>query len=89
MSITKQEKSTIINTYKKHVSDTGSSEVQVAILTKRINDLGEHMKIHTKDFHSRRGLLAMVAQRRSLLDYLKKTHNTKYLEMIKALGLRR
>jgi small subunit ribosomal protein S15 len=70
-------------------SSTGSPEVQVAILTKRINDLTEHFKTHTKDFHSRRGLMIMVGQRRRLLDYLKKKNKERYAALIERLGLRR
>jgi small subunit ribosomal protein S15 len=69
--------------------DTGSPEVQVALLTARINSLSEHMNVHVKDFHSQRGLLAMVSRRRKLLDYLKQTNELRYTKLIKALGLRR
>lgn len=83
------EKSEIIKKFATHEGDTGSPEVQVAILTVRINKLGEHMSVHQKDFHSRRGLLAMVSRRRKLLDYLKKESVERYSSLIKALGLRR
>lgn len=69
--------------------DTGSPEVQVAVLTARINELSEHMQVHKKDFHSRRGLLAMVAKRRKLLDYLKDVEEERYTKLIKELGIRR
>lgn len=89
MSISVEEKKTVIEQFARHDGDTGSPEVQIAILTKNINTLGEHMKIHKKDFHSRRGLLMMVSRRRNLLDYLKKENSEKYSELIKTLGLRR
>ena len=73
MSITDEKKQELISSYKVHESDTGSPEVQIAILTERIRNLTEHFKVHKKDFHSRRGLLKMVSQRRRMLDYLKKT----------------
>jgi len=79
----------IIEKYMRHEGDTGSPEVQVALLTDRINHLTEHFKVHTKDHHSRRGLLKLVGQRRRLLDYLKKKDLNKYRDMIKSLGLRR
>jgi small subunit ribosomal protein S15 len=84
-----QSKSEIIDQYKIHDKDTGSSEVQVALLTERINHLTEHFKIHKKDFHSRRGLLKLVGQRRRLLNYLKNKDLEKYRSIIKSLGLRR
>ena len=83
------EKSEIINQYKTHEKDTGSSEVQIALLTKRINHLTEHFKIHKKDFHSRRGLLQLVGKRRRHLNYLKDKDLEKYRSLIKSLGLRR
>jgi small subunit ribosomal protein S15 len=89
MALDAEQKKIIIDGYKTHDSDTGSPEVQVAILTKRINDLTEHFKTHTKDFHSRRGLLIMVGQRRRLLDYLKKKDRGRYATLIERLGLRR
>ena len=84
-----ENKQEIIKKFATHKSDTGSPEVQVAILTSRINMLGEHLNIHTKDFHSRRGLLGMVNRRRKLLDYLKKVSVDRYTKLIKSLGLRR
>jgi small subunit ribosomal protein S15 len=89
MTLNAEQKKVIIEDFKTHESDTGSPEVQVAILTKRINDLTEHFKIHTKDFHSRRGLLIMVGQRRRLLDYLKKKDRSRYVSLLGRLGLRR
>ncbi len=89
MSITQQEKAELVKKYGRGENDTGSTEVQVAILTTRINNLTEHLKIHKKDFHSRRGLLVMVGQRRRLLDYLNSNSNERYAELIKSLGLRR
>lgn len=87
--ITKEIKQNIIEEYKTHEGDTGSPEVQVAILTYRINDLNEHLKEHHKDFHSRRGLLKMVGQRRNLLKYLKDTDIERYRSLIARLGLRK
>ena len=87
--ITKEIKNSIIEEYKTHEGDTGSPEVQVAILTYRINDLNEHLKEHHKDFHSRRGLLKMVGQRRNLLKYLKDTDIERYRSLIARLGLRK
>jgi small subunit ribosomal protein S15 len=89
MALNVEQKKIIIDDYKQHESDTGSPEVQVAILTKRINDLTEHFKIHNKDYHSRRGLMIMVGQRRRLLDYLKKKSKERYATLIERLGLRR
>ena len=89
MSITQQEKAELVKKYGRGENDTGSTEVQVAILTSRINNLTEHLKTHKKDFHSRRGLLVMVGQRRRLLDYLNSNSNERYAELIKSLGLRR
>ena len=85
----KEEKAAIIAANKTHENDTGSPEVQVAILTYRINDLNEHLKEHHKDFHSRRGLLKMVGQRRNLLKYLKDTDIERYRSLIARLGLRK
>jgi small subunit ribosomal protein S15 len=82
-------KNEIIEKYKTHESDTGSSEVQIALLTARIQYLTEHFKIHQKDHHSRQGLLKLVGQRRSLLDYLKKKDIQKYRALIKELGIRK
>ena len=87
--ITNEQKSEIINEYKTKDGDTGSPEVQVAILTYRINDLNEHLKIHKKDHHSRRGLLKMVGQRRNLLNYLKEKDIERYRSLIARLGLRK
>ena len=85
----KEEKTAIIKEYAQHEGDTGSPEVQIALLTKRINDLTEHLKVHKKDNHSRRGLLMMVGQRRSLLAYLQKKDVERYRAIIKKLGLRK
>jgi len=79
----------IIHTYRRHEHDTGSSEVQVALLSERIGSLTEHFKAHAKDHHSRRGLLKMVSQRRKLLDYLKRSDADKYRSIIERLGLRK
>ena len=89
MALNVDQKKIIIEDYKQHESDTGSPEVQVALLTKRINDLTEHFKIHAKDFHSRRGLMILVGQRRRLLDYLKRKDKGRYGALIERLGLRR
>lgn len=89
MATDKDTKEKIVSDYKQHGSDTGSSQVQVALLTQRINELTEHFKVHKKDHHSRRGLLKMVSQRRKHLDYLKRTDIEQYHEMVKRLGLRR
>ncbi|MCI8756878.1 MAG: 30S ribosomal protein S15 [Oscillospiraceae bacterium] len=85
----KEEKQQIIENNKQHDGDTGSPEVQVAILTKRINDLTEHLKIHKKDHHSRRGLLKMVGKRRNMLNYLAKKDINRYRALIAKLGLRK
>lgn len=84
-----RSKSEIINQHKIHDKDTGSSEVQIALLTERINYLTEHFKIHKKDFHSRRGLLKLVGKRRRLLNYLMEKDLESYRSLIKSLGLRR
>ena len=89
MSITPDRKSELIHTHARTEGDTGSAEVQVAILSERIANLTEHFKTHKKDNHSRRGLLQMVSQRRSLLDHLKKSDESRYTALIGALGLRR
>lgn len=89
MSITDSRKAELIKEYAIKEGDTGSPEVQVAILTERINNLTEHMKEHHKDFHSRRGLLIMVGQRRRLLDYVKAKSKERYESLIKRLGLRK
>ena len=89
MSITADRKTEVISGYALHEGDTGSPEVQVAILSERISNLTEHLKTHKKDFHSRRGLLIMVGQRRRLLDYLKRKEKGRYEGLIQRLGLRR
>ncbi|HEX9543965.1 MAG TPA: 30S ribosomal protein S15 [Pyrinomonadaceae bacterium] len=89
MGLAKEAKEQIVNDFRSHDADTGSPQVQVALLSKRINELTEHFKIHKKDNHSRRGLLKMVSQRRSLLDYLKRTDIERYHEVVNRLGLRR
>ena len=89
MSITAERKGELITEYATSEGDTGSPEVPVAILTERISNLTEHLKVHKKDFHSRRGLLIMVGQRRRLLDYLKRKEAGRYDTLIKSLGLRR
>ncbi len=89
MSLTKDKKKKVISRFKVHEKDTGSSEVQIALLTERINSLSEHFKVYKKDHHSRRGLLMMVSQRRRLLDYLKKENAEKYRAVIEKLGLRK
>ncbi len=89
MSITAERKTALIKEHAKKAGDTGSPEVQVAILTERINNLTEHFKTHVKDNHSRRGLLKLVSQRRSLLDYLKKKDEARYRSLIEKLGIRR
>jgi len=89
MSITNEKKAELIKEYRQKEGDTGSPEVQVAILTTRILNLTEHLKTHKKDFHSRRGLLIMVGQRRRLLDYLQSRSESRYLDLISRLGLRR
>ncbi len=88
MSITKDKKTEVIKEFATTQGDTGSAQVQVAIFTKRILSLSEHMKQHPKDFASRRGLLAMVSKRRSLLDYMKRKNEASYKEVISKLGLR-
>jgi len=89
VALAKQAKEQIVSDFRTHEADTGSPQVQVALLSKRINDLTEHFKTHKKDNHSRRGLLKMVSQRRSLLDYLKRTDIERYHEVVNRLGLRR
>ncbi|GAB3587143.1 MULTISPECIES: 30S ribosomal protein S15 [Acetobacter] len=89
MSITAERRTALIAEYQTTQGDTGSPEVQVAILTERINNLTEHLKTHAKDFHSRRGLLILVGRRRSLLDYLRRKSQTRYESLIARLGLRR
>ena len=89
MALTKEEKAKIVREFGQSENDTGSMEVQIAILTKEINDLTEHLKVHTHDYHSKRGLLMKVGQRRSKLNYLMKNDITKYREVINKLGLRK
>jgi small subunit ribosomal protein S15 len=89
MSITAERKIEVVREYALHEGDTGSPEVQVAILTERIKNLTEHLQAHKKDFHSRRGLLIMVGQRRRLLDYVKGRAQSRYETLIQRLGLRR
>ena len=89
MSITAERKQEVIRDFAMGDSDTGSPEVQVAILSERIRNLTEHLKVHKKDFHSRRGLLMMVGQRRRLLDYLKGKEESRYTTLLERLGLRR
>ena len=89
MVLLKTEKTAVIEDFKTHSKDTGSAEVQIAILTKRILELTEHFKVHKKDFHSRRGLLIMIGKRRRLLNYLKQKDIGKYEEVLKKLNLRK
>jgi small subunit ribosomal protein S15 len=89
MSITAERKQALIAEYATRAGDTGSPEIQVAVLSERIKNLTEHLQTHDKDFHSRRGLLVMVGQRRRLLDYLKRKNAARYQELVKRLGLRR
>lgn len=89
MSITVERKKELVQQFATHEGDTGSPEVQVAILSERINNLTEHLKIHRKDFASRRGLLMMVGQRRRLLDYLRRKDEARYRTLVERLGLRR
>ena len=89
MSLAKDKKSKILNEYRQHEKDTGSPEVQVALLTTRINELNEHFKEHKKDFTSRRGLLILIGQRRRLLNYLKSKSFDRYQDLIKKLKLRK
>ncbi len=89
MAIDKTQKQTIINEFKLHENDTGSPEVQIALLSKRINYLTEHFKVHKKDHHSRRGLLKLVSQRKKLLDYLRRHDRERYEKLIGRLELRK
>jgi len=89
MATVKEVKEQIVGDYKTHGADTGSSQVQIALLTQRINELTQHFKVHKKDNHSRRGLLKMVSRRRKLLDYLKRRDINEYHAIIEKLGLRR
>ena len=87
--MTKERKQEIINTFKRDENDTGSSEVQISLLTERINELTEHLKVHKKDNHSRRGLFKMIGKRRNLLNYLAKKDLPRYREIVKQLNLRK
>ena len=89
MNMTKERKQEIISTYKREENDTGSPEVQIALLTERISELTEHLKVHQKDNHSRRGLLKMIGKRRNLLNYLAKKDINRYREIVKKLNLRK
>ena len=89
MALVPEKKQELVKTYKRHDKDTGSPEVQVALLTERINELSDHFKTHAKDHHSRRGLLRIVSQRRRLLEYLRRNAPVRYQELIQRLGLRR
>ena len=89
MTVTKEQKARIVGEHRLHVTDTGSPEVQIGLLTARINELTDHMKTHTKDFHSRLGLLKLVGKRRRLLDYLEDRDIEGYRQLINRLGLRR
>ena len=89
MALSKDRKTNLIDSYRTHATDTGSPEVQVALLSERISYLTEHFKVHAKDHHSRRGLLKLVGQRRRLLDYLKSKDTERYSDLIKRLGIRK
>jgi small subunit ribosomal protein S15 len=89
VALNKERKTELIGSYKTHEADTGSPEVQVAILSERINYLTTHFKVHAKDHHSRRGLLQLVGQRRRLLDYLKRKDTERYADLIRRLGIRK
>jgi small subunit ribosomal protein S15 len=89
MAVTKEDKTQLISDYRRSDNDTGSAEVQIAVLTRRIAELTEHLKTHKKDHHSRRGLLQMVGRRRRMLDYLHREDVGRYRELISRLGLRR
>lgn len=89
MTITKEHKSEIVNQYQRVAGDTGSPEVQIAVLTTRINSLTEHMRTHSKDYSTRRGLLAMVSRRRRLLDYVRNNDPQRYLDLLGRLGIRK
>ena len=89
MALVQEKKQAIVAKYKRHEKDTGSPEVQVALLSERINELTEHFKTHKKDFHSRRGLLKLVGQRRRLLDYLRGKNTDRYKKLIDTLGIRK
>jgi small subunit ribosomal protein S15 len=89
MAVTTADRAKLVQTHQRQTGDTGSPEVQVALLTARINSLTDHFKAHVKDHHSRRGLLRMVSQRRKMLDYLKRTDTDNYRKLIEQLGLRK
>ena len=89
MALTKERKTDLIKSFETHEGDTGSPEVQVAILSERITYLTDHFKVHAKDHHSRRGLLMLVGQRRRLLDYVKRKDNARYVTLIQRLGIRK
>jgi len=89
MSITKESKKTLISKFAKNDKDTGSARVQIAVLTERIKNLTDHLKTHSKDFSTRRGLLTLVGKRRRVLDYIKNKNEENYLKVIEALGLRK
>jgi small subunit ribosomal protein S15 len=89
MTLTKEAKTEVMSRFAKHEGDTGSPEVQIALLTARINELTEHLRDHKKDHHSRRGLLMLVGQRRRLLNYLRRRNITRYRELVQELGLRK
>ncbi len=89
MALSKEEKRRIIEEFKIHENDTGSPEVQIALLTARINYLTEHFKVHKKDFHSRRGMMKLIGQRKRLLEYLKRKDFNRYRDVIRKLGLRK
>ena len=89
MTLQREQKTGLISNYRTHERDTGSPEVQVALLSERISYLTEHFKVHAKDHHSRRGLLKLVGQRRRLLDYLKRKDSERYAELIQRLGIRK
>jgi small subunit ribosomal protein S15 len=89
MTLTKEAKTEVMSRFAKHEGDTGSPEVQIALLTARINELTEHLRDHKKDHHSRRGLLMLVGQRRRLLNYLRRRDITRYRELVQELGLRK
>lgn len=89
MAISQEKKNEIIVKYARHEGDTGSAEVQIAVLTADINEINEHLRVHRKDFHSQRGLMKKIGHRRNLLAYLRKTDVQRYRDLIKSLGLRR
>lgn len=89
MAISQEKKNKIIAKYARHEGDTGSAEVQIAVLTADINEINEHLRVHRKDFHSQRGLMKKIGHRRNLLAYLRKTDVQRYRDLIKSLGLRR